>query len=171
MCSFSTTDMSSETRTLSADADRGRLPEARASCKIQPVVMIFDSKPRPPPQKYAKKPRGLSTATSEKTFAFVNISRPGKADEESRRLVKTHVMQDVLRRKSGDCSRLEVTPPKSLCFPHSQDSQRSAENSPQAPPSYLLTFPIQTEPYMLQLVHDCAQKFLSTLRLPVHRYW
>jgi hypothetical protein len=146
--------MPSETLTLSADANRGRLPEARASCKIQPVVMIFDSKPRHPRQKHAKKPRKPSAAASGKTFAFVNISGPGKADEESRRLVKTHAMQDVLRRKPGDCPKLEARSPKSLCL--SQDFPRFVESSPQAPPSYLLTFPIQTEPYMLKLVHDCA---------------
>jgi hypothetical protein len=146
--------MPSGTLTLSADADRSRLPAARTSCKIQPVVMIFDSKPRHPRHKHAKKPKKPSAAASGKTFAFVNVSHPGKADEESRRLVKTHVMQDVLRRKSGDCSQLELKFPKSLCL--SQDSRRSVESSPQAPPSYLLTFPIQTEPYMLKLVHDCA---------------
>lgn len=142
-----------ETLTLSAGADRGRLLEARASRKIQPVVMIFDSKPRHSRQKYAKKPRKSSTA-SGKTFAFVNISRPGKADEESRRLVKTHVMQDVLRQKSDDCPKLDVKSPTSSCL--SQDSPRSMESSPRAPPSYLLVFPFQTEPYMLKLVHDCA---------------
>jgi hypothetical protein len=146
--------MPSEALTPSADASRGRLPEAKASCKIQPVVMIFDSKPRHPRQKNDKKPRKPPTAASGKTFAFVNISRPGKANEESRRLVKTHVMQGVLRQKSGDCSKLDRKSSKSLCL--SQDFTRSVESSPQAPPSYLLTFPIETEPYMLKLIHDCT---------------
>jgi hypothetical protein len=149
--------MPSETLTLSANTDRGRLHEARASLKIQPVVMIFDSRPRNTRQKHAEKPRRPFTA-SGKTFAFVNISRPGKADEENRRLVKTHVMQDVLRQKSGNCSKLEVKSPTSSCL--SQDSPRSMESSPQAPPSCLLIFPFQTEPYMLKLVHDCAYNSL-----------
>jgi hypothetical protein len=146
--------MPSDTLTLSADADQGQLPEARASCKIPPVVVIFDSEPRHQRQKNANKPRKPSAAASGKTFAFVNISRPGKADEESRRLVKTHMMQDMLRRKAGDYSKLRVKSPKSLCV--SQDSPRSVESSAQGPPSYLLIFPIQTEPYMFKLVHDCA---------------
>lgn len=147
-------NMPSETLTLSADAGPRRLHEARTHRKVQPVVMIFDSKPRYPRKKHAKKPKTSCTTTSGKAFAFVHTSRPGKADEESRRLVKTHVMQDVLRRKSGGCSKLEVGSPTSLCL--CPDSLRSKGGSPQAPPSYLLIFPIQTEPYMLRLVHDCA---------------
>jgi hypothetical protein len=145
--------MPSETITLSADADRGQLP-ARASCEIQPVVIIFGSKPRHPRQKRAKQPRKPSAATSRKTFAFVNVSRPGKADEGSRRLVKTHAMQDVLRRQAGVYSKLEVKAWQGLYL--SQDSPRFVEISPRAPPSCFLDFPIRTEPYMLELVHDCA---------------
>jgi hypothetical protein len=148
--------MASGTSTLSADADPGQLAVTRVSCKIQPVVMIFDSKPRHPHQKHAKKPRKSHVAASGKRFAFVNISRPGEVDEVSRRLVKTHVMQDVLRLKSGNCSKLEAESSESLCLPRDPWFSRSTENSPQAPPSYLFVFPIRTEPYMLKLVHDCA---------------
>ncbi|KAH5865662.1 hypothetical protein HBI92_115920 [Parastagonospora nodorum] len=160
--------MPSETLTLSADTDRGRLHEARANLKIQPVIMIFDSRPRNTRQKHAKKSRKSSTA-SGKTFAFVNISRPGKVDEESRRLVKTHVMQDVLRQKSGDCSKLEVMSPTSSDL--LQHSPRSMESSPQAPPSYLLIFPFQTEPYMLKLVHDYAGAMLPTESKVIDSAW
>jgi hypothetical protein len=146
--------MPSKTLTLSSDADRGRLPEAQASYDIQPVVVVFDSKPRYPRQKHAKKSRKPSTDASGKTFVFVNVSRPGKADEESRRLVKTHAMQDVLRRQSGSCSKLEVMSLKRLCLP--QESPQFVDSSPQAPPPHLFIFPIQTEPYMLRLIHDCA---------------
>ncbi|PVI00753.1 hypothetical protein DM02DRAFT_526291, partial [Periconia macrospinosa] len=85
----------------------------------------------------------------------INVSHPGKVDEESRRLVKTHVMQDFLCSKSVGCFKdVEVKPLKGLCL--IEGTPWPVGNSPQAPPSFFLTFPIQTEPYMLKLVHDCA---------------
>lgn len=154
ICSSSFADMPPEAFMRPADNDQGRLSEAGPSCKTQPVIMVFDSKPRYLRQNQSKKSMKSSAAASKKTFAFINISRTGKPDEESRRLVKTHAMQDVLRRKSGESSKLAAKFPKSLCI--SQDSPRSMESSPQAPPSCLLAFPIPTEPYMLKLVHDCV---------------
>lgn len=146
--------MPSGTLTLSDEAPRSQMPHARANCKIQPVVMIFDSKPRELRQKRAKDRQMLSRTASVKTFAFVNTSQPGKPDKESRRLVKTHVMQDVLRRKSGASSKLETEyPTNSSLF---QDSPCSTAGSLRAPPSYLQDYPIRTEPYMLKLVHDCV---------------
>jgi hypothetical protein len=141
--------MPSETVPLSADA----LPEASAGCQIEPVVIIFDSKPRQRRQKHARESRRPSVAVSRKAFAFVNNSLPGKADEESRRLVKTHAMQDVLRRKSGGGNRKRKSP-QSLCL--SRESPPFVNSTPQAPLSDLFTFPIKIEPYMLRLVHDCT---------------
>ncbi|KAH7378439.1 hypothetical protein DE146DRAFT_626470 [Phaeosphaeria sp. MPI-PUGE-AT-0046c] len=159
--------MASETSTFSAEAVPGRLAAARASCKIRPVVMIFNSKPRHPSQN-TKKPRKLHATAPGKAFAFVNTSRPGKADEETRRLVKTHVMQNVLRRKSQGFSKLEVNFLPSLCL--SENSPQPIRSSPQAPPSYLLTFPIHTEPYMLKMVHDCAYKFCPSFQTHLDSY-
>jgi hypothetical protein len=146
--------MTPVTLTFSAEASRSQISGARVNCKIEPVVMIFDSKPRELRPKHAKDRKMPSGAASAKTFAFVNTSQPGKTDEESRRLVKTHVMQDVLRRKSGGCSKQETRFFPGLCL--SQDSPQCAGNSPRAPPSCFLIFPIQTEAYMLKLIHDCA---------------
>jgi hypothetical protein len=115
--------------------------------------MIFDSKPRHARQEPKKPPKNCSAA-SKKTFAFVNTSHPVKADEESRRLVKMHVMQEVLRQKLLDRSKLENEPSKRLC--HSRDPSLFKGISPEAPLSYLFPYPIQTEPYMLKLVHDCT---------------
>lgn len=138
-------------------------PTLPASARIQPVVMIFDSKPRESRKKRVKKPKIGSATASGKTFAFVNISRPGKADEESRRLVKTHVMQDVLRQKSRDCSTFKAKSQESMSLCLAQTSHRSVGSLPQVPPSYHPTFPIQTEPYMFKLVHDCAFIFFPFL--------
>lgn len=146
--------MLSETEPLSAGADRDRLPGARGSSRAQPIVIIFDSKPHRQRQKLTKKTRKEFAVGSGKTFAFVNISRPGNADEESRRLVKTHVMQDVLRRKSSHQFNPEVKFPERLYI--SQDFSRSMEGRPQALPSYRFIFPVHTEPYMLKLFHECA---------------
>lgn len=133
---------------------QGPLLEPRPKGKIKPIVMIFDSKPRHARQKNAKKPPKNYSAASKKTFAFVNTSHPVEADEESRRLVKTHVMQEVLRQKLLDRSKLEKEPTKRLCYP--RDPPLFRVILPEAPLSYLFTYPIQTEPYMLKLVHDCT---------------
>ncbi|CAI6335554.1 unnamed protein product [Periconia digitata] len=141
--------MSRGTSRLAADVDPRLLSDA--SSKVQSMVMVFGSKPRKLRHKYTKT---TTAARSKKTFAFVNISRPGEADEESRRLVKTHVMEDFLRRKRDDCSTVEIKCAYTLR--PTQNSTQSVISSPQAPPSHLLTFPIPIEPYMLRLIHQYA---------------
>ena len=119
--------------------------------KPQPLVIVFNSKPRKLCRKHPGRPQTPSRIPLKKTFAFVNLSRPGPTDEESRRLVKTHAMQDVLRRQL----RKEACSSKNSPSHFQTSSQGSVVPSPRPPPSSLLTFPIQTEPYMFQLLHDC----------------
>ena len=137
---------------------------ARAKAKIQPTILIFDSKPQPAQRRgsRAKRPRSAAFAPS---FAFIHVSQDDKENEDDRRLIKTHAMQYVLSKKQrvtgkleplSEYSALDNEQPEDIYAPGSAETTGSAGSSPHAPPSNLITFPIQTQPYMLRLIHNCT---------------
>ncbi len=139
--------------------DRGQSSDA----KIQPMVMVFDSKARHR-RKHRPKLKKPKTTLSPPAFTFINVSHPDEDNEDCRRLIKTHVMQSVLRRAEklearsmpnihSELSMPEDEPSKNI---HVQSTTWSMENSPRAPPSSLIVFPVQMQPYMPRLLINCA---------------
>lgn len=137
------------------------------SSNVRPVVIVFDSNSR---HRHKRRPK-LKMAraiASPQTFAFINISQPDREDEDSRRLIKTHVMQNFLQRAEKQNTRSKVVTVFELSTPKDDSLKsicacpafRSTENSPQAPPSNLIILPIQMQPYMLKSMHDCASNCL-----------
>lgn len=126
---------------------RDHIDGTRAGCEVRPVTMIFDSKARAPRQRPVRISMKPSAAATGQKFAFVNTSGPPKADEESSRLVKTHVMQEVLRREGHRKRKTKLSDRCDLAI---------KLPAPRPPPSDLRVFPIETEPYMLKLVQHCA---------------
>jgi len=136
--------------------DQGRLRDVND----QPMIMIFNSKPRRPRTSRGSHSVKRKPRTAEpQSFAFINVTRPDKKDEDARKLIRTHVMQDLHRRESQKPSSGS-----------SKKRQTSSGNSP--PPQNILTlaippqppadgpavirFPIQMQPYMHRLIHQCA---------------
>lgn len=139
--------------------DRGGFLDA----KVQPMIMVFDSKARHR-QKRRPKLKKPKTIASAPAFAFINVSQLGEEDEDSRRLIKTHVMQNVLRRAEKQEAKSNPDTPPESSMPENEFFKRtcvrqttqSMENLPQAPVSNLIVFPVQVQPYMLRLIHNCA---------------
>lgn len=136
-------------------------PPDRAEAKIRPTILIFDSKPQHAQRRVSKVKKPTSAAPS---FAFIQISQAEKVNEDERRIIKTHAMQHVLYRKQGLTGKLkslskhvayESGPFEKSDAHGSTGLNGSIRSNPQAPPSNLLTFPIQTQPYMLRLLHNC----------------
>lgn len=138
-----------------------RTRPGRARVKSQPTVLIFDSKAQ-----HARKraPIAKKSRPCPSSFAFI-ISQDDKLNDDDRRLVKTHAMQHVLEKKQrsaitidtlSDYHALENEPLEHTFTPGSTPSNESSTSSPQAPPSNLIIFPIETQPYMLRLIHNCA---------------
>lgn len=152
--------------------DRGPLLDD----EIQPVMIVFDSRIQNHQKRHSKirrKPKKKRPAVSQPAFAFINSSKPEKNDEVSRRLIKTHVMQNVLRRveKQKVDPQIETHMDSGLVFQeegsleciYDHQNTRWMERSPQAPLSNLIAYPIKTQPYMRRLIHNCAFN-----ALPVH---
>lgn len=139
--------------------DRAGLLDAKV--QPEPMIMVFDSKARHRQKRRPKlkkpKPKTIASAPA---FAFINVSQPDEEDEDARRLIKTHVMQNVLRRAEkskpdalSELSMPEIESFKRICV---RQTTQSMENLPQAPASNLIVFPVQVQPYMLRLIHNCA---------------
>lgn len=132
------------------------------NAKVQPMIMVFDSKARQ--QKPRSKPKKPKTIAYAPVFAFINVSRPGAEDEDSRRLIKTHVMQDVLRRAETQEAKNKPHLPTELSVLENEPLRRiyvrqttpSTDDLPQAPPSNLVVFPVEAQPYMRRLIHNCT---------------
>lgn len=142
--------------------DRRGLLDAKGT-KVQPMMIIFDSKPRQR-QKRRPKLKKLKTMASAPVFTFIKVSRPDEDDEDSRRRIKTHVMQNVLRRAEKQEAKSKPDTPSDLSIPENESiggicvrqRAQSMQNSPRAPPSNLIPFPVQVQPYMRKLIHNCA---------------
>lgn len=129
----------------------------------QPMIMIFDSKPRRP-RTSRRTVKEKPSAVVSQSFAFIHVTRPDEVDEDARKLIRTHVMQDHRqreRRKSS--SGLKVLPRASI------KSQKSSRNNfpsqsilpfeiPLQPPTdgpAFVGFPVPMQPYMRRLIHQC----------------
>lgn len=143
--------------------EEGRLRDVNG----QPMIVVFPSKPRRP--RAARKSgsaRDEARTTQAQSFAFINVTRPDKEDEDSRQLIRTHVMKDFRARargkqKSGSC--LNVLPQGSnerQAFPENDGSARDDALHPPALPAPTAgpdpaVFPVQMQPYMRRLIHQC----------------
>lgn len=119
----------------------------------EPVIIVFDSRSQKQRRKHDRKYAKLPTTLPTKSFAFINTSDMHGQDEDSRRLIKTHAMQDVLRRRSQKLSRPQMESEDNSVA--AQDATPISRSSPHAPLSSCLIFPIKTEPYMHKLIHNC----------------
>jgi hypothetical protein len=74
--------------------DQGRLRDVND----QPMIMIFNSKPRRPrTSRGSHSARRKPRKAGPQSFAFINVTRPDEEDEDARKLIRTHAMQDHCR--------------------------------------------------------------------------
>lgn len=114
--------------------------------------------------------------TDAKPLTFVNISRPVVFDKETKKLIKTHVSQDLQRQKrdhegsvskpfnGGPAVAHNATLCKKKLHTNSEDSAQQAMSIPQQPFVFLdpfATFPVNMEPYMYTLIHRCKCHYVS----------
>lgn len=125
----------------------------------QPMIMIFDSKPR------GSRASRRSRSTKDKTksavpqsFAFINVTKPNEEDEDARKLIRTHVMQNRNWREQQKSSSASSTGTQTFS---GKDVDVLSECNPtlvlpsQAPtvgPAFG-DFPIQMQPYMHRLLY------------------
>ena len=145
-----------------AQDDQGRLRDVND----QPMIMIFDSKPRRPRssrRSYSAKEKPRTVAPQ--SFAFINVTRPDEEDEDARKLIRTHVMRDLHRReRQMSSSGLKVLPRASITWQTSSGNNFRPQNilsiaippQPPADGSAFVVFPVQMKPYMRNLIHQCA---------------
>jgi hypothetical protein len=139
--------------------DDGQLLDGRSL----PIVVVFDSKSRPGRGRHItlNKPR---KTTSRPEFVFINVSYPGQSDEDSRRLVKTHVMRNVLQRaEEQEATNKENT----TCAVFTRQNEKPQNiydhtapwanlTSPPVALSNIIYFPVEMQPYMPDLLHNCT---------------
>jgi hypothetical protein len=101
---------------------------------------------------------------------FVNISHPAAHDRRTKKLIRTHVIPDLQRRKRahessvsksfnvGSASAHNPTLCKEALRSNSEESASQATSIPRQPFVLLdpfATFPVNMEPYMYTLIHRC----------------
>lgn len=125
------------------------------------MIMIWDSKPKSAQK--AKGTKNTHKSTGPRSFAFVNITRPKEGDEQVRKLIRTHVMQDLRRRERIKANDSKVLCRESITAQHySLHSIPQSENPSAYPPGQVandhtfIIFPVKMEPYMHRLIHHCG---------------
>ncbi|RDW92649.1 hypothetical protein BP5796_02043 [Coleophoma crateriformis] len=124
----------------------------------QPMIMILNNKARHPRTSgRLNRAKEKSRMAGPKPFEFINITKPdnGSEDEEVRTLIRTHVMRSLNRRERRKCSSSLHTSPGCIFPP--QDILLPM--IPPQPPAYgptFIPFPVQMQPYMRRLIHQCA---------------
>ncbi|KAH7354665.1 hypothetical protein BKA65DRAFT_496765 [Rhexocercosporidium sp. MPI-PUGE-AT-0058] len=126
----------------------------------RPMVLIFSSKPRRLRTSCSSEER--PARLRHKKFEFINVVKPGDVSEESRHIIKTHVMQDV-RSRQRERSKTTLPPPPSreLCpqkFISPTPFKIPPEVSNDGPP--FLGFPVPMQPYMRKLLHQYSTSIM-----------
>jgi hypothetical protein len=143
--------------------EEGRLRDVNG----QPMIVVFPSKPRRPraARKSGSAKDKARTARAQ-SFTFINVTKPDEEDENSRQLIRTHVMKDFrarAREKQKSGSGLNALPQASnerqACLGNDGSAQDDASRTPALPAPAAgpdpAVFPVQMQPYMRRLIHQC----------------
>jgi hypothetical protein len=128
----------------------------------RPMIVVFDSTTK------GNKPRKEKTSSGSKSFAWVDVSSSENDKRKTRKLARSHVMQDYVRRRKEQTTRgkshnaVQKTIGK-LNQASSQETYfRFGMLLPPEPSGSLdpfAKFPIQMKPRTYELVHHCKCTF------------
>jgi len=128
----------------------------------RPMIVVFDSTTN------ANKPQKEKASAGSKSFAWVDVSSSENDKRKARKLTRSHVMQDYVRRRKEQTARgkrhnaAQETIGK-LNQASSQDTYfRFGMLLPPEPSGSLdpfAKFPIQMKPRTYELVHHCKYAF------------
>lgn len=146
--------------------DQGRLRDVND----QPMIMIFNSKPRRPRtsrRSYSAKEKPGTVASQ--SFAFINVTRPDEENEDDRKLIRTHVMQDLQRReRQKSYSGVKEFPPASAVIQKPSGRKVLSLNTiscaippqPSSDGSSFVVFPVHVELCSRGLIHQCKHTLM-----------
>jgi hypothetical protein len=128
----------------------------------RPMIVVFDSTSN------ANKPRKEKASIGSKSFAWVDVSSSENDKGKARKLARSHVMQDYVRRRKEQTTRGKS--PNAAQKTISKLNQASSQDTyfrfgmllPREPSGSLdpfARFPIQMKPRTYELVHHCKYTF------------
>jgi len=123
----------------------------------QPMIMIFDSKPRTSRRSHSAKTKTKSAVSQ--SFAFINVTKPSEEDEDARKLIRTHVMRDRNRQGRQKSTSASSTRSPTLAgndIPYEFYPPLVIPSQASALGPAFVDFPIQMQPYMHRLLHQCT---------------
>jgi hypothetical protein len=128
----------------------------------RPMIVVFDSTTK------ANKPQKERASNGSKPFAWVDVSSSENDKRKARKLARSHVMQDYVRRRKEQTTRGKShnTAQKTIGRLNQASSQdthfRFGMLLPPEPSGSLdpfAKFPIQMKPRTYELVHHCKYWF------------
>jgi len=133
----------------------------------QPMIVVFPSKPQRPravPKSGTSKSEAKTADTQ--SFAFINVTRPDREDENSRQLIRTHVMKHfhARAREKQKLRSSNGIPRNSNKWKAATENETPVRNDPWHAPVLpapaigpeFVVFPVPMQPYMRRLIHQCG---------------
>ena len=130
------------------------------------MIMIFNSKARlPKTSRRCFSSKEKLIAVGRRSFAFINVTKPDEADEDARKVIRTHVMQDLRQReRQKSSSRSKMLSLAANKWKTSYGKKSPAQNTlslsvpshPSTDGPAFVGFPVKMQPYMRRLIYQCA---------------